>query len=258
MGILNTTPDSFSDGGSYISLNKALEQARRLIDDGAEIIDIGGESSRPGALPVSLAEELSRVIPIIKAIRLESDITISIDTTKAKVASLAIEAGANIINDISALDHDPEMLAVLKKNINAEVVLMHMQGAPATMQNVPKYENVTEELLDYFREKISLLASENIARARIIIDPGIGFGKSLEHNIQLLKDLNKFKSLGARVLLGHSRKSFLGLLTDRETKDRDTATAITTALCASRNIDIVRVHDVASTMDALKIYQAIA
>ncbi|MGL1930666.1 MAG: dihydropteroate synthase [Desulfotalea sp.] len=258
MGILNTTPDSFSDGGSYVRLEQALEQARKLISQGADIIDIGGESSRPGASPVELQEELDRVIPIIKAIRLESTISISIDTTKAEVARQAVQCGANIINDISALDHDCNMIKVLEENEETTIVLMHMQGSPATMQNSPKYENITEELLEYFQQKIIFLKLHGISLDRIIIDPGIGFGKKLIHNIELLKNLCEFQKLGAKVLLGHSRKSFLGLLTDRETSDRDGATAITTALCASRGVDIVRVHDVASTIDALKIQQAIS
>lgn len=257
MGILNTTPDSFSDGGSYTSLETSLNHAHQLIADGASIIDIGGESSRPGSTPVSLEEELVRTIPIITALRLESAISISIDTTKAEVARQALLAGANIINDISALSFDNNMADVLCDS-DADVVLMHMQGSPATMQNNPHYENVTEELLGYFESCIGNLDKRGVDLSRIIVDPGIGFGKKLEHNLQLLKDLNRFKELGARVLLGHSRKSFLGLLTGRETSERDMATAITSALCASRGIDIIRVHNVAATKDAIAIAHALS
>lgn len=257
MGIVNTTPDSFSDGGSYTCLETSLNHAQQLIADGASIIDIGGESSRPGAMPVSLEEELQRTIPLITALRFESDITISIDTVKAEVARQALAAGANIINDISALSFDLEMTDVLCDS-HADVVLMHMQGSPATMQNNPQYHNITEDLLGYFSQCIENLDKRGVDLGRIIVDPGIGFGKTLEHNLRLFKDLGRFQELGARVLLGHSRKSFLGKLTGRETGDRDGATAICSALCAHRGIDIIRVHNVAATKDALTLASALS
>lgn len=257
MGILNTTPDSFSDGGSYTNLETSLNHAQQLIADGATIIDIGGESSRPGAQPVALEEELRRTIPIITALRLESDVTISIDTVKAEVARQALAAGADIINDISALSFDPQMVEVLCDS-DADVVLMHMQGSPATMQDNPQYQNITEELLAYFSRCIENLDKRGVNLERIIVDPGIGFGKKLEHNLSLFKDLDRFQELGARVLLGHSRKSFLGTLTQRNTGDRDQATAICSALCADRGIDIIRVHNVRATRDALTLARALS
>lgn len=257
MGILNTTPDSFSDGGLYNETLTAVQHAHQLINDGAEIIDIGGESSRPGSQPVSLPEELRRVIPVIKALRKESSVTISIDTTKAEVARQALLAGGNIINDISGLSYDPKMIEVLQ-NSNAEIVLMHMQGTPAYMQKSPCYLDVIEEVYSFLSEKIAYLTAHNISEDRIIVDPGIGFGKTLEHNINLLKNLRTFSKLGVRVLLGHSRKRFLGEITSQDdTAHRDLATAVTTALCASRAVDIVRVHNVAATSDALLIAEAL-
>jgi len=257
MGIVNITPDSFSDGGRYDRLELALHHARQLIADGADIIDIGGESSRPGATPVKLQNELDRVIPLIETLRAESDITISIDTTKAEVAQAALNAGANIINDISALQHDTKMLEVLKES-QAEVVLMHMQGEPQTMQENPTYQDVVNEVYDFLADRIEYLTQEGIDEKRIIADPGIGFGKKFEHNLLLLKDLSTFKNLGVRILLGHSRKRFLGEITGQENPEqRDTATAVTTALCVSRHVDIVRVHNVSETRNALQIAEAI-
>ena len=258
MGILNTTPDSFSDGGSYTNIEASLAHARQLIEDGAHIIDIGGESSRPGAQPVSLEEELRRTIPVITALRSESAIPLSIDTVKAEVARQALAAGANIINDISALSFDPEMVDVLCDS-KAEVVLMHMQGSPSTMQNNPQYHNITEELMIYFSNCIDNLEKRGVSLEQIIVDPGIGFGKTLEHNLRLFKDLGRFQELGTRVLLGHSRKSFLGVLTGSNIAgNRDQATAICSALCANRGIDIIRVHNVVATKDALTIAEALS
>lgn len=257
MGILNTTPDSFSDGGLYSTTSLALQQAHSLIQDGAEIIDIGGESSRPGAHPVSVNEELQRVLPVITALRAESPIPISIDTTKATVARQALLAGANIINDISALVHDPEMIEVLQQQSEAEIVLMHMQGTPIAMQNNPKYGEVTNEVYEFLSRRIEYLTDHNISENRIIVDPGIGFGKTFDHNLILLKNLSRFSTLGTRVLLGHSRKRFLGEITGEAAEERDLATAVTAALCAYRAIDIVRVHNVAATHQALQLAEAI-
>lgn len=256
MGILNTTPDSFSDGGMYGQESTAVQHAHQLIKDGADIIDIGGESSRPGSQPVSLAEELSRVIPVITSLRKESSVTISVDTTKAEVARQALLAGGNIINDISALSYDPKMIEVLQDS-KAEVVLMHMQGTPKNMQQSPSYIDVVEEVYRFLSTKIAYLVAHNISEEKIIVDPGIGFGKTFEHNITLLKNLSIFSKLGVRVLLGHSRKRFLGELTCQDPVNRDLATAVTTALCASRAIDIVRVHNVSATHDALKLAEAL-
>ena len=257
MGILNTTPDSFSDGGLYTETSLAVQQAQSLILDGAEIIDIGGESSRPGAQPVSLGEELRRVIPVILSLRAVSQVTISIDTTKATVAREALLAGANIVNDISALLYDPLMIEVLQQQSEAQVVLMHMQGTPAAMQNNPKYSEVTDEVYEFLSRRIEYLTDRNISEDRIIVDPGIGFGKTFEHNLILLQHLARFSTLGTKVLLGHSRKRFLGEITGEEAGNRDLATAVTAALCAYRAIDIVRVHNVAATHQALQIASAL-
>ncbi len=256
MGILNITPDSFSDGGSFFNPGAALDQARIMIDQGVDIIDVGGESTRPYADPVSLDDELARVIPAIESIRSFSDIAISIDTSKAEVARQALSAGADIINDVSALRKDPEMLDVVR-GYDGEVIIMHMQGTPGTMQDAPNYKNVVEEVLSFFRERFDFLKSSGIDLSRITIDPGIGFGKKVEHNLQLLKYLERLSDLDRPVLLGHSRKRFLGDLTGLEADQRDPITSVVSALSLDKNISIFRVHDVAATRDALRVAQAI-
>ncbi len=254
MGILNVTPDSFSDGGSFARLETALDQADKLIEDGADILDIGGESTRPFADPVSAKEEMQRVLPVIKAVYAKHpSVPISIDTTKAIVASEALKAGATIINDISALRHDPEMLTVAQKS-TVPIIIMHMQGTPSDMQLKPEYDDVVLDVISFLAERIQWLTENGIKRERIIVDPGIGFGKTLDHNITLLKNLAKLADLGVPVLLGHSRKRFLGDITGvNEGKERDLATAVVSALCADKNIAMIRVHDVASTRQALAI-----
>ncbi len=257
MGIINVTPDSFSDGGHFASTDTALAQADRLIDEGADILDIGGESTRPFAEPVDAEEELQRVIPVIRGIRKRHSIPISIDTSKASVARKALEAGADIINDISALQKDPEMISLVKET-TVPLIIMHMQGKPADMQVNPKYQNVTDDILDFFKERIDWIKENGVAVSRLIIDPGIGFGKTLQHNLSILKNLKKISALGVPVLLGHSRKRFLGDITDTVVeKERDLATAVVSALCYTRNIAIIRVHDVAATRQALLLSEAI-
>ncbi len=256
MGILNVTPDSFSDGGHFNSTSSALAQAEKLIDAGADILDIGGESTRPFATPVSADNELSRVIPAIEAIRKNSSIPISIDTTKAIVAQKALEAGATIINDISALHHDPDMVKLARKT-DVPIIIMHMQNNPENMQVDPSYKNVVEEIVSFFKERVSWLEDNGINRNRVTIDPGIGFGKTYEHNLSILKNLQSFSELNLPVLLGHSRKRFLGELTGNEVTDRDFATAIVSALAVPHDIAIMRVHDVASTKTAIDISEAI-
>ena len=257
MGILNVTPDSFSDGGSFARLETALDQADKLIADGADLLDIGGESTRPFADPVSAKEEMQRVLPVIKAVSAKHpSVPLSIDTTKAIVASEALKAGATIINDISALRHDPEMLTVAQKS-TVPIIIMHMQGTPSDMQLKPEYNDVTLDVTSFLAERIKWLTENGIDQARIIIDPGIGFGKTLDHNITLLKNLDKLADLGVAVLLGHSRKRFLGDITGvGEEKERDLATAVVAALCADKDIAMIRVHDVASTRQALAIARA--
>jgi len=256
MGILNVTPDSFSDGGFYYSEKAAIEQAHHLIDAGADIIDVGGESTRPYAEPVSTEEELSRTIPVIQAIRTFSGVTLSIDTSKAVVARQALEAGATILNDVWALRKDPALMEVARKS-SCEIIIMHMQGTPGSMQDDPFYTNVVEEILDFFRERFEAIESAGIDLQRVIIDPGIGFGKKLTHNLSLLKHLEKLGTLGQPVMLGHSRKRFLGELTGLEAAQRDMITAVVSALCLAKNISIFRVHDVASTKYALEVARAI-
>ena len=256
MGIINVTPDSFSDGGLFSDSAAAVSQARRLISDGADILDIGGESTRPYAAPVSAAEEAERVIPVIRQIRRFSDIPISIDTMKAEVARKALEAGATMINDVSALRHDPLMLDLVKEH-DGEVIIMHMQGSPGSMQDNPSYSDVIGEIITFFKERLAFLEREGVDLKRIIIDPGIGFGKNLEHNLTILKHLEQFSILGRPVLLGHSRKRFLGDITKIETPDRDLVTAVVSALCQDKQISLIRVHDIASTKHALQVSQAI-
>ena len=256
MGILNVTPDSFSDGGIFFDSHAALDQARILIDDGADIIDVGGESTRPYADPVTLEDELRRVIPIIRSIRSLSDITVSIDTSKAEVARQALGAGADIINDVSALRNDPAMIDVVRQS-NAELIIRHIQGTPGTMQDAPHYDDVVEDVLSFFRERLDFLEAEGIDLNRVIIDPGIGFGKKLEHNLQLLNRLERLGELGRPVLLGHSRKRFLGDLTGLEADQRDAISSVVSALSLDKNISVVRVHDVAATREAITVARAI-
>lgn len=256
MGIINVTPDSFSDGGNFFNSHSAVDQVRHLIDQGADIIDVGGESTRPYAETVNLDDELDRVIPVIESIRTFSDIPVSIDTSKAEVARRALTAGASIINDVSALRKDPEMIEVVRQT-DAELIIMHMQGTPGTMQDGPHYDDVVEEVLSFFRERLNFLKGAGIDLNRIVIDPGIGFGKKLAHNLQLLKHLERLSNLGQQVLLGHSRKRFLGELTDLEADQRDGVTAVVAALSLAKNISIFRVHDVATTRQALTVAQAI-
>ncbi len=257
MGIINVTPDSFSDGGHFASTEAALAQAERLIDDGADILDIGGESTRPFAEPVAAEEELQRVIPVIRGIRQKHSIPISIDTSKATVAREALDAGADIINDISALQKDPEMISLVKET-TIPVIIMHMQGNPTDMQISPEYQDVTEDIIGFFKERIGWIKENGVAVDRLIIDPGIGFGKTLQHNLSILKNIKKFSTLGCPVLLGHSRKRFLGDITDTVIeKERDLATAVVSALCCTENIAIIRVHDVAATRQALLLSEAI-
>ncbi len=254
MGILNVTPDSFSDGGQFDSAAAACSQAAALVASGAEIIDVGGESTRPFAEPVTEQEELQRVIPAIHAIRSSYSVPISIDTTKAEVARQALLAGADMINDISALQKDPGMLALVQKT-SVPVIIMHMQGTPGDMQLQPQYGNVVTDILNFFKKRLAWLADNGVDVRRIILDPGIGFGKTLQHNLSLLKHLSEFKILGCPLLLGHSRKRFIGDITGLEVMDRDLPTAVVAALTSSA-VDIVRVHNVAAIKSALQMVSA--
>lgn len=257
MGILNVTPDSFSDGGQYMDTATAVEHALALEAQGAQIIDIGGESTRPGALAVDEEEELRRVVPVIRALRKCSQVLISIDTSKAQVAEQAIQAGADIINDVTGLNGDPAMLEVVRRS-QAGIVLMHMQGEPRTMQAAPHYEDVLDEVYRYLEERIASCATAGIPRDRLVIDPGIGFGKTVTHNSLLLRGLEGFTTLGRPILIGVSRKSFLGRLTyTSRIENRLWAGVAITSLSRASGARIFRVHDPKPHTDALRMTEAI-
>jgi dihydropteroate synthase len=256
MGILNVTPDSFSDGGQFFDFGRAVEHGLEMINEGAAILDIGGESTRPGSLPVSSAEQIHRVVPVIEALAERADVPISIDTHDVEVARAALHAGASIINDITALSDDE--MAELAAEEQVPVVLMHMQGAPATMQIEPTYADVVAEVRDFLVERAKRAEGFGIARERIFIDPGIGFGKTLHHNLLLLKHLDTLAAAGYRVLVGPSRKAFIGKITGRENPaDRVFGTAAVVATCVAAGASVIRVHDVGPMLDVMKVTQAI-
>jgi dihydropteroate synthase len=257
MGIINTTPDSFSDGGSFLNPADAVAHGKKLVTEGAEILDIGGESTRPGAESVSASEEMDRVLPVIRALRRESEVMISIDTSKAAVARAALEAGADIINDVTGLRGDPEM-PQLAASSQAGVVIMHMQGEPRTMQVAPRYDDVVREVGEFFRQALDQAVERGIDPMRIALDPGIGFGKTPEHNRCLLANLSAFLEFQRPLLVGLSRKSFLGwLIGSSKMEDRFWPGVALTSLCRERGARIVRVHDVKSHTDALRMTEAI-
>ncbi len=255
MGILNVTPDSFSDGGKYPDARSAVDQALLMVEQGAQIIDIGGESSRPGAQRVSAEEEIRRVLPVIEMLRRQSNVLISIDTYKSRVALKALQAGADMVNDISAGVFDPTMVEIVNK-FHAAVILMHMKGQPENMQNHPQYEDVTREVYDFLEERVTCFEEAGVRP--IAIDPGIGFGKRLEDNLRLIRDLNDFKFLHKPILVGLSRKSFIGTILETDIKDRRDGTLAANVMAWLNGADILRVHDVKATGDALKIAQKIA
>jgi dihydropteroate synthase len=256
MGIVNLTPDSFSDGGEIEDLLESIAFGELLAAQGADILDVGGESSRPGAEPVSLVEEARRVIPHVEAFAAKLEIPISIDTTKAEVARLALAAGASIINDTSALSADP-LMARWAAESGAGVVLMHMQGTPATMQTNPSYQNVVTEVYDFLARRIDWAGRQGIPRERIAIDPGIGFGKTLDHNLEILRNLDRFDTLECPILIGLSRKGFLGSITGKPVSDRTAATVAASLDACRRGARIVRVHDVAPMVDAIRVWTAL-
>lgn len=256
MGVVNVTPDSFSDGGRFADSASAIGHALHLRTLGADILDVGGESTRPGAQPVSEADELARVIPVIEGIRAQSDAMISVDTSKPAVMRAAAEAGANMINDVCALQA-PGAMSVAAE-LGVPVCLMHMQGEPRTMQQAPRYKDAVEDILAFFQARIQACEKAGIEREQLVLDPGFGFGKSLAHNLELLAGLDRFATLGLPVLAGLSRKSMLGAITGRERPDQRLAASVAAALLAAeRGAAIVRVHDVAETVDALKVRQAL-
>jgi dihydropteroate synthase len=257
MGVLNVTPDSFSDGGLFFSEKKAIEHALRLIEDGADIIDIGGESTRPGSEPVSVEEEIRRTIPVIKAISREIKVPISIDTYKSEVAKHALDAGASIVNDISGLRFDPEMPKVVSE-YKVPVIIMHIKGRPKDMQQNPVYEALIPEIMDYLRISIRLANKFGIPDDKIIIDPGIGFGKTFEHNLEIIKNLKEFTLLGKPIAVGVSRKAFIGkILGDVPPSERLEGTAAAVAISIFNGANIVRVHDVKEMARVAKVADAI-
>lgn len=254
MGIVNVTPDSFSDGGRHLLREVAIAHAHQLIAEGADILDIGGESTRPGAQKVSIQEELDRVMPVIEGLRNVS-VPLSIDTCKPEVMRAALAAGVHMVNDINALQQSEALAAVVASD--AAVCLMHKQGQPQTMQQDPHYSDVLNEVMDFLRARVAAVESAGIERNRIVIDPGFGFGKTLEHNLTLLRHLNSFSELNVPLLAGLSRKSMLGKITGRDVDDRLAASVAAALLAMQRGAGIVRVHDVQATCDALKIWLAI-
>jgi len=256
VGIVNVTPDSFSDGGEHFSPAEAIEHALRLEAEGADILDIGGESTRPGAEPVGRDEELRRVLPVIAGIRQESDIPISIDTYKAKIAETAFSAGADMVNDISGMRFDPDMARIAAKS-NAAVILMHIRGTPRSMQTNPVYNDLLGEISHYLEESISIAERAGVDRTRIILDPGIGFGKTFEHNFTILKNLEHFRSLGQPLLIGASRKSFLGSISGAGVADRLAESVSAAVLASAHGANFLRVHDVAFTRRALAVHDKI-
>ncbi|MGA7215563.1 MAG: dihydropteroate synthase [Terrimicrobiaceae bacterium] len=257
MGILNVTPDSFSDGGSFLDPEEAVAHALRMEREGAEIIDVGGESTRPGAEAVDAEQELMRVIPVIRALRARSEVVVSIDTSKAVVAEEAVRAGADIINDVTALLGDSRMAEIAARS-EAGVVLMHMQGEPRTMQQNPRYEDVTAEVTEFLRQRVSAAIGYGMAVERIAIDPGIGFGKRPEHNRTLLRSLGTLAELGRPILVGVSRKSFLRWLADASTtSDRFWPGVALTSFCREKGARIFRVHEPKPHCDALRMTEAI-
>ena len=260
MGILNVTPDSFSDGGQFRSIESAIVQAKKMRDAGVDILDIGGQSTKPNAEPVALSEELDRVIPVVKALREDSSfdsVAISIDTTVAEVAKAAIEAGGDLINDVSGATFDTQMLATVAQ-LQVPIILMHLRGTPKTMQQLTEYTDLTGEIIAWLSDRIQSAVNAGIPRDWIMIDPGIGFAKTAEQSLELLQKLDQFRSLNAPILVGPSRKSFIGKILDQpEAQKRVWGTAAACCAAIARGADLVRVHDVAEMMDVVRVADAV-
>ncbi|HSE00126.1 MAG TPA: dihydropteroate synthase [Burkholderiales bacterium] len=254
MGVVNVTPDSFSDGGLYSSTEQAVSHARLLIGEGADILDIGGESTRPGSATVGLDEERRRVLPVLQALA-DCGVPLSVDTRKPELMAEAVAGGASMVNDVTALRAPAALAAVARSPV--AVCLMHMQGEPGTMQENPTYQNVVREVRDYLAQRVAAAERAGIARDRIVVDPGFGFGKTIEHNLALLRSLSEFRSLGVTLMAGLSRKAMLGRLTGREPRERVHASVAAALLAVQNGAQIVRVHDVAATRDALAVWQAV-
>jgi dihydropteroate synthase len=255
-GVLNVTPDSFSDGGKFLHIEDAVSHALQMMRDGADIIDIGGESTRPGSFSVSADEELKRVVPVIEKMKSLANIPISIDTCKAVVAEAAIKSGASMVNDTTGLKSDIDMAKIVAK-YDLPVVIMHIKGTPETMQDDPQYGDLIEEIIASLSESIDIARRAGVDEKKIIVDPGIGFGKRLEHNLQIIKELYRFKELGRPIMIGLSRKSFIGQLLNRDKDQRMMGTASSVALSISNGADIIRVHDVKEMKDVATIADSI-
>lgn len=256
MGILNVTPDSFSDGGRYEDPEVAVERAFEMVEQGADVVDIGAESTRPGAAPVSSEEELRRLLPIVRVLGESLPVPLSLDTRRGEVAERLLDLGVAIVNDVTGLDHDPRLAEVVARR-GAALVLNHIRGTPQTMQDAPRYDDAAAEISRSLRDRLERAERAGVASDRVILDPGIGFGKRLEDNLDVLANLSEFRSLGRPLLIGCSRKSFLGLLTGRAPEERTAATTATTAIAALRGVKMVRVHEVKETVDVLKVLDAI-
>jgi len=256
MGILNVTPDSFSDGGDFLTPDKALRHALKMVQAGADIIDVGAESSRPGAKPLEAKEELSRLLPVLRLLLKELPLPISVDTYKSRIAQAALDLGVQMINDVSGLRFDARM-APLIAGYKAALVIMHMQGSPCNMQDHPHYKSLMPEIKSFLEERINLALEQGIAADRIVIDPGIGFGKTIEHNLQIIKHLGQLKTLGKPILLGTSRKSFIGKVLDLPVRQREEGTAATLTYGILQGAQIMRVHDVAAMGRVVRMTDAI-
>ncbi len=254
MGVVNVTPDSFSDGGRYLDAGAAVAHGEKLLRDGAEILDVGGESTRPGAVEVDEAEELCRVRPVVEA--LAGEATISIDTSKSAVAEAALDAGASIVNDVTALRGDPEMAALCAER-GVGVVLMHMPGNPRTMQDNPSYGDVVDDVKAFLAERVEAAVAAGVAEERIWLDPGIGFGKTVEHNLELLRRLAELRELGRPLVIGTSRKSFIGRIDGSEVDQRLGGSIASSMLAVAEGADVLRVHDVAETAQAMRVTEAV-
>ena len=255
MGVLNVTPDSFSDGGEFMDARAAVAHAERMAAEGADLVDVGGESTRPGALPVDADEELRRVMPVVEALGEQGTIPISIDTSKAAVARAATAAGARFVNDVTALRGDPALAAVVAES-GAEVCLVHMRGEPRTMQEDPRYDDVVADVKAFLEERLASAVAAGIPEEQVWLDPGIGFGKTLDHNLELLRRMGEIVALGRPVLVGASRKRFLGALTGRPERERVAGTVAANVMAFERGAHMFRVHDVAATRDALVVASA--
>lgn len=256
MGVLNVTPDSFSDGGRYFDRTTAIEHALKMVEEGADIIDIGGESTRPYSEGISSAEEMDRVIPVIEAITREVSVPVSIDSCKGEVVGAALKAGASIVNDISALRFDETMGAIVAK-AGVPVALMHMKGTPRDMQKAPRYEDLIFEIMNFLKDAAARAIESGIKKELIIVDPGIGFGKTFDHNLEIIRSLSRFQDLGMPLLLGPSNKAFIGKILDREPHERDTGTMAAVAACIMNGAHIVRVHNVKKAVETVKVVDAI-